>query len=53
LGYIASLRPFWLRDGERREEARGETGERGEGEGRREEDNEIHIAKVVCSEAEP
>lgn len=41
----------WGEEG--RGKARGETGERGEGEGRREEDNEIHIAKVVCSEAEP
>lgn len=44
MGYLASLRPFWLRD--------GETGERGEGEGRREEDKEINIGKVVCSEEE-
>lgn len=46
LGYRAHLRPFCLRDMEKREEARMETGERGEGEERREED-EIHIAKVV------
>lgn len=29
MGYMVSLRPFWLRDEERREEARGETERRG------------------------
>lgn len=38
LGYRARLRPFCLRGMEKREESRAETGERGEGEERREED---------------